>query len=101
MWLQLTTIEKVTDFDKHYCSQELKAFLRGDRDMFAEIASPGVASSQSLRKSPAQSDAPWDATGDEEDSGYADSAPAPTQGVPSNPSTNQSRRRPGRSNYIK
>ena len=29
-WQQILTIDKITDFQKHHCSQELKVFLNVD-----------------------------------------------------------------------
>lgn len=101
MWLQLTAIDRVTEFDKHYCDRDLRDFLRGDPDMFAEMGapSPNPRPQSQLQQSTGNGEAGGDAAWDEE--GFTE-AGANNSTVSSGPSGAQPRqRRPGRTNYIK
>ena len=106
MWLQLTSIDRVTEFDKHYCDRDLRDFLRGEPDMFAEIGvlSPGRAppvSSESGAGDNKDADNAGAAWLDEEE-GHTDTTGTVPSSSPQYAQGAQPRqRRPGRTNYIK
>lgn len=80
MWLQLTSIDRVTEFDKHYCDRDLRNFLRGEPDMFAEIGVPSLRINQPVSGG-GDTSAVWD------DEGYTEAGNGVTSPInsPQNP----------------